>query len=95
MGEILRLIQEEPDWFDIDRHDRGLNGKRVSAALVDLQKGTGLKTAVLVEKTSRMRSGGSFYIADGMHGLVAYGLYSRGSPGMFPVPAVLGFSTDV
>lgn len=88
LEETVRFIQLYPEYLEAERKDRGINGAHVARYLERFRGGEQLEDAIVLEKDPDMRQDGSFYIGDGMHRLVAYGLHSGLEEEFFPIRVV-------
>ncbi len=89
LTEVLRQINEYPAFLELSTQGRGLNGTRVQYYLDLLRQGSALKKCLIRDKEAWMREEGIYYIANGMHSLVAYGLWSQLDTEKFPIALYL------
>jgi hypothetical protein len=87
LEEVVEQIQNRRAFLEEERSDGGLNGKRVKNYVEQFEQGLALKKSFVLirDKEPGMRQCGSYYIADGMHRLVAYGLWSSMSVDCCPL----------
>ncbi len=90
LEETVGFIERYPEYLEYERKDRGINGVQVARYLGAFRDGEPLTPCIVIEKDPDMRPEGSYYIGDGMHRLVAYGVYTGMREEFFPIPVVLG-----
>ena len=89
LKEVLAQINENPAFLEESTQGRGLSGTTVQHYLDLLRQGSALKKCLIRDKEVWMRGEGNYYIADGMHSLVAYGLWSQLNADDFPIALYL------
>ncbi|HEY9582780.1 MAG TPA: hypothetical protein VJK09_00505 [Candidatus Paceibacterota bacterium] len=77
MQEAISQFISNADFLAIKHPDRGLSGVVVKNYIEEFKKGTKLKDCFIRDKDANMREEGWAYIADGMHRLVAYGVWKN------------------
>jgi len=87
--EVVDQIRRQPTFLEQDSHERVLNGMKVKYYLELLKHGSGLKECFIRDKEQGMPEKGSYYVADGMHSLVAYALWTDLKADGFPVKLYL------
>jgi hypothetical protein len=85
LHEVINQIKDRPQFLRESRSDSGLSGSLVKKKLDNLENNLYVKDIVLQDKWPNMAQEGSFYIIDGMHRLVAYGLLTNLNPEKFPI----------
>ncbi len=95
LQEVLDQIVKNPACLDLcAQGSGGFNGLQVKHYLDQLRSGVPLKKCLIRDIRPGMGQDGSFYVADGKHGLVAYGLWSNLDPEKFPVILYLCTNID-
>jgi hypothetical protein len=82
--EAIEQIHLKPNFFEYNHPNRGLSGVRVKYYIDLFNQGAKLKEC-FIRDIQDMRPGGSFYIADGMHSLIAYAIWTKLNPEKFPI----------
>lgn len=94
LEEVVQQIEQAPDFLEQNPEERVLNGKVIKEILDSFKQGSELKVPFIRDKEPDMRESGTFYIADGMHSLTAYGIWTAFSPEKFPIKAFLCTDTS-
>lgn len=89
LGEILDQIKLIPRFLDDNNQYVGLFSKRVKDYLEGFRLGEALKDCVIQDIMHGMNPEKQYYIIDGMHSLVAYGLWSNLNANYFPIHVYL------
>jgi hypothetical protein len=89
LQEVVNQIKNRPIFLQESRLDGGLSGNIVKKKLDNVGNSQFFKGSLIRDKESKMRQEGSFYISDGMHRLVAYGLLNDLNPEKFPIRTYL------
>jgi hypothetical protein len=87
--EVINQIKVRPQFLQESRLDGGLSGSLVKKKLDNLENNLYVSGSVLLNKWPNMRQDGSFYVIDGMHRLVAYGLLTDSNPEKFSITTYL------
>jgi hypothetical protein len=66
-----------------------LNGSQVKRHIDLLKQGGELRICLIRDKIPGMREDGLYYVTDGVHTLIAYGLWSNLSDEYFPIKLIL------
>ncbi|MCD4687200.1 MAG: hypothetical protein K8S97_14830 [Anaerolineae bacterium] len=89
LATVLAQIGDDPGFLKRSAQGRGLKGTRVHCYLDRFRSGATLKPCLIVDKTIAMGEEGIFYVADGMHSLVAYGLWAESEAETFQITLFL------
>jgi hypothetical protein len=94
LEEVVRTIREKPGFVQDRLRLGSLDGATIALYIQQFSQGLLLKdTFILIrDKQPDMQVRGSYYVADGRHRLVAYGLWSNMSAESFPLAVF--YSTD-
>jgi hypothetical protein len=100
MATVLDEIIRFPKFLDKQRADGGLNGSRVKHYVEKFNNIFELGDCFVTDliehpQQGKMNPSGSYYIADGMHRLVAYGLWSQLKPEKFPIAVYLCTNIEI
>lgn len=88
LEEVIASISEDAVFLDATRMDGRLSGTKVKEYLeAFLNHGCSLDRIFLLDRNEylKMNPGGEFYVRDGMHRLVAFGLASGMNTEHFPI----------
>jgi len=89
INDVISKINTHTDFLYKTRSDGGLNGVEVLRKLNAFEQGNQFSGALIQDKYLGMRDAGSYYVIDGMHRLVAYGLFSGLAAKHFPIQVYL------
>lgn len=85
---VIEQIRADPSYLKSTRQDGGINGVQVNKYLeLFATSGLSLGDSMILDRDMfpDMNSAGRYYVIDGMHRLVAYGLATNMDPQYFPV----------
>ncbi len=89
INDVISKINSHTDFLYETRSDGGLNGIEVQRKLSTFEQEGIFSGALIQDKYPSMRDTGSYYVIDGMHRLVAYGLLTRLDSKHFPIKVYL------
>jgi hypothetical protein len=89
MGEILEQIKTVPDFLEQNRQYVGLNTQRVKDCIQSFTPDYKPENCLVVDLYDGMTPDQNYFILDGMHRLVAYGIWTKLDAEKFPIQVYL------
>jgi hypothetical protein len=93
--DVVIQIQQNPVFLTQNPQERILNGSRIGYYVDLLNRGSALQECFIRDKDVYMPSRGKYYVADGMHRLVAYAVWTNLNTNSFPISVYLCTNTPI